>query len=62
MESALHEDWTEDKIVLRPWILKGKVKFSDIPQLLSERIHLWSSIRPFIRYTGLPNAKEEAYD
>ena len=58
MKSALHDEWTEDKVVLRRCILKGAVDFSDIRRLVADLVELWPSIRPYIRCTGLPHAKD----
>ena len=41
MKSALYEEWTEDKIVLRCCILKKVVAFVDLRDLLGELIELW---------------------
>ena len=58
MKSAMYEEWTEDKVVLRRCILKGVVAFEDLRDLVGELIELWPSIKPYIRCTGLPHAKE----
>ena len=49
MKSALYEEWTEDKIVLRRCIQKGVVGFDNLRGLLVELIELWPSIMPYIR-------------
>ena len=36
--------------------------FGDLRGLLSKLIHLWPSIRPFVRYTGMSHAKDTAID
>ena len=60
LKSALYEEWTEDKFVLRKCIRQGSVDFADYRQFLSDVIDLWPIIRPFVRCTGLPEAKEKA--
>ena len=60
MKSALYEEWTEDTIVLRRCIQKGAVSFGDLRDLLGELIEVWPSIKPYIRCTGLPHAKDNA--
>ena len=60
LKTALYEDWTEDKALLRKCIRQGSVDFVDYRQLLTKLIELWLSIRPFIRCTGHPDAKEKA--
>ena len=58
LKSALHEEWTEDKVVLQRCILKGAVDFSDLRRLVADLVELWPSIKPYIRCTGLPHAKD----
>ena len=60
LKSALYEEWTEDKIVLRKCIRQGSVEFADYRQFLSDVIDLWPILRPFVRCTGHPEAKEKA--
>ena len=60
MKSAMYEEWTEDKVVLRRCITKGVVAFEDLRDLVGELIELWPSIKPYIRCTGLPHAKDTA--
>ena len=60
LKTALYEDWTEGKVVLRKCIRQGSVDFMDYRQLWAEFIELWPSIRPFIRCTGHPDAKGKA--
>ena len=60
MKSALYEEWKEDKFVLRRCIQKGAVAFDDLSDLLGELIELWPPIKPYIRCTGLPHAKDTA--
>ena len=57
LKTALYEDWTEGKVVLRKCIRQGSVDFMDYCQLLTEFIELWPCIRPFIRCTGHRDAK-----
>ena len=60
IKRALHEEWTEDKTVLCKCVRQGSVNFSDNRALLTDLINLWPSIRPYIRCTGNPEAKEKA--
>ena len=60
LKSALYEEWTEDKFVLRKCVRQGSVDFADYRQFLSDVIDLWPIIRPFVRCTGHPEAKENA--
>ena len=60
LKSALYEEWTEDKFVLRKCVRQGSVDFADYRQFLSDVIDLWPIIRPFVRCTGHPEAKEKA--
>ena len=60
LKSALCEEWTEDKPVLRKCVLQGSVNFCDYRALLTDLIDMWPSIRPYIRCTGNPEAKEKA--
>ena len=57
LKSAVFEDWTEDKVVLRKCIRQGSVGYADYRSLLTDVIDLWPTIRPFIRCTGHPDAK-----
>ena len=60
LKSALYEEWTEDKPVLRKCVRQGSVNFGDYRALLTDLIDLWPSIRPYIRCTGNSEAKEKA--
>ena len=60
LKSALFEDWTADKVVLRKFIRRGSVDYSDYRGFSTDVIDLWPTIRPFIRCTGHPDAKEKA--
>ena len=60
LKIALCEEWTEDKLVLGKCIRQGSVDFADYRQFLSDVIDLWPIIRPFVRCTGHPEAKEKA--
>ena len=60
LKSALYEEWTEDKLILRKCIRQGSVDFADYRQFLSEVIDMWPSIRTFVGCTGHSDAKEEA--
>ena len=59
LKSTLFEDWTADKVVLRKCIRRGFVDYSDYRDFLTDIIDLWPTIRPFIRCTGHPDAKEK---
>ena len=50
----------EDKPVLRKCVRQGSVNFCDYRALLTDLIDLWPSVRPYIRCTGNPEAKEKA--
>ena len=58
MRSALHEEWTEGRVLLRKCIRSGTVNFCDLLLLVSELIDIWPSVRPYIRCTGLAHVKE----
>ena len=60
LKSALYEEWTEDRLVLRKCIRQGSVNFAEYRQFLTDVIDLWPIIRPFVRCTGHPAAKEKA--
>ena len=60
LKSALFEDWTADKVVLRKCIRRGFVDYSDYRDFLTDIIDLWPTIRAFIRCTGHPDGKEKA--
>ena len=60
LNSALYEEWTEDKTVLRKCVRQGSVNFGDYRALLTNLIGLWPSIQPYIRCTGNPELKEKA--
>ena len=60
LKSALYEEWTEGKVTLRKCVRQGFVKFCDLRAVLTDLIDLWPSIRPYIRCTGMPEAKESS--
>ena len=60
LKSALYEDWTEGRPTLRKCVRQGHVDFCDMRTVLTDLIDLWSSIRPFIRCTGNPDAKDSS--
>ena len=60
LKSALYEAWTENKVVLRKCVRQGYVDFCDLRAVLTDLIDLWPSIRPYIRCTGKPEAKESS--
>ena len=60
LKSALYEELTEDKPVLRMCVRQGPVNFCDYRALLTDLIDLWPSVCPYIRCTGNPEAKEKA--
>ena len=57
LKGALHEDWTEDRLLLRTSVREGSVAFCNLREILCDLIELWPSIRPYIRYTGHPHFK-----
>ena len=59
LKTALHEEWTEDRPLLRKSIRQGFVGFCDMRGLCGELLEVWSSVRPYVRYTGLPHVKEQ---
>ena len=60
LRSALYEEWTEGKPLLRKCIRRGSVSFVDLRELLTDLISLWPTIRSFGRSTVALNAKEKA--
>ena len=58
LKSVVHEDWVEDKPILKKAVRAGSVDFSDLRAMLTDLIELWPSIRPYIRYTGHPHLKD----
>ena len=60
LKSDLYEAWTENKVVLRKCVRQGYVDFCDLRAVLTDLIDLWPSIRPYIRCTGKPEAKESS--
>ena len=60
LKAAVYEDWMEEKTILCKSVRQGFVDFVDLRCVLSDLAELWSSIRPFIRCTGNPEAKDKA--
>ena len=60
LKSAVYEDWTDGKVLLRKAIRQGSVAFQDLREVLTDLVDLWPSIRLFIRCTGLPHVKDQA--
>ena len=60
LKSAVYEDWTDGKVLLRKAIRQGFVAFQDLREVLTDLVDLWPSIRLFIRCTGLPHVKDQA--
>ena len=60
LKSAVYEDWTDGKVLLRKAIRQGFVAFQDLREVLTDLVDLWPSIRLFVRCTGLPHVKDEA--
>ena len=60
LKSAVNEDWTEGRVLLRKVISQGFVGFQDLREVITDLVDLWPSIRLFIRYTGLPHVKDQA--
>ena len=52
MKSALYEEWTEDRPILRKCVRQGNVDFCDLRPLLTDLIELWPAIKPYIPCTG----------
>ena len=50
----------EERTILCKNVRQGFVEFANLQSVLSVLIELWSSIRPFIRCTGNPEAKNKA--
>ena len=59
LKSAVYEDWTEGKVLLRKVIRQGFVGFQNLREVLTDLVDLWPSIRLFIRCTGLPHVKDQ---
>ena len=57
MKSALYEEWTENRPILRKCVRQGFIDFCDLRPLLTDLIERWSTIRPYIRCTGNLEAK-----
>ena len=57
MKSALYEEWTENRPILRKCVRQDFVDFCDLGPLLTDLMELWPSIRPYIRCTGNLEAK-----
>ena len=60
LKSAVYEDWTEGKVLLRKVIRQGFVGFQDLREVLTDLLDLWPLSRLFIRCTGLPHVKDQA--
>ena len=60
LKTAIYEDWMEERTILCKSVRQGHVEFADLREVLSGLIELWSSIRPFVRCTGNPEAKDKA--
>ena len=58
LKSSLYEEWTEGKVTLRKCVRQGFVDFCDLRGVLTDLIDIWPSIRPYIRCTGKPEAKD----
>ena len=50
----------EERTILCKSVRQGHVEFADMREVLSDLIELWSSIRPIVRCTGNPEAKDKA--
>ena len=59
LKSAVYEDWTDGKVLLRKAIRQGFVAFQDLREVLTDLVDLWPSIRLFVRCTGLPHVKDQ---
>ena len=60
LKTALYEEWTEGKLLLRKSIRQGYVTFVDMRGVCGELLDVWGSVRPYVRYTGLPHLKDRA--
>ena len=60
LKTAVYEDRMEQRVTLCKSVRQGFVKFTDLRHVLLDLVELWSSIRPFIRCTGNPEAKDTA--
>ena len=58
LKSSLCEEWTEGKVTIRKCVRQGFVDFCDLRGVLTDLIDLLPSIRPYIRCTGKPEAKD----
>ena len=58
LKTALHEEWTEDKLLLMKSIRQGYVIFADMRGVCGELLDVWNSVRRYVRYTGLPQLKD----
>ena len=60
LKTAIYEAWMEERTILCKSVRQGHVEFTDLREVLSDLIELWPSIRPFVRCTGNPEAKDKA--
>ena len=60
LKTAIYEDWMEERTILCKSVRQGFVEFADRRSVLSEVVQLWCSIRPFVRCTANPEAKDKA--
>ena len=60
LKTAVYEDWMEERATLCKSVCQGFVDFAELRRVLSGLAGLWSSIRPFVRCTGIPETKDEA--
>ena len=60
LKTAVYEAWMEGRVVLCKSVRQRLENISDYRQVLSDLIELWPSIRPFVRCTGYPEAKDKA--
>ena len=60
LKTAIYEDWMEERVILCKSVRQGHVEFADLREVLSDLIELWPSIRPFVRCSGNPEAKDKA--
>ena len=58
LKSALYGEMKEGRTVLGRCVRQSYVNFAKLQEVLTDLITLWPSIRPYIRCTGNPEAKE----
>ena len=49
LSAAVHEPWLLSLPVLRAAVLRGKVEFEALPDVMPEMIRAWPDIRAFLK-------------